>query len=111
MYYAGVLIALSIYSWSHKELDKQINEIAVQERYKDEISSLRCLNGVGTLTALALRCEVGDFRRFSTARSFMAFLGLVPSEHYGISPSPVDDSAPSAVVATDIGFDYETPQR
>jgi len=37
-----------------KELDKQINEIAVQERYKDEISSLRCLNGVGTLTALAL---------------------------------------------------------
>jgi len=64
-----------------KELDKQINEIASQERYKDEISSLRCLNGVGTLTALALRCEVGDFRRFPTARSFMAFLGLVPSEH------------------------------
>jgi transposase len=64
-----------------KELDKQITEIAAQERYKDEISSLRCLNGVGTLTALALRCDVGYFRRFSTARSFMAFLVLVPDEH------------------------------
>ncbi len=54
MHYAGVLIALSICRWSQKELDKQINEIAVQERYKDEISSLQCLNGVGTVAALAL---------------------------------------------------------
>jgi transposase len=38
-------------------------------------------NGAGTLTALALRCEVGDFRRFPNTRSFLAFLGLVPSEH------------------------------
>ncbi|UCF97330.1 MAG: IS110 family transposase [Spirochaetaceae bacterium] len=64
-----------------KKLDRQINEIAAQERYRDEISSLRCLNGAGTLTALAVRCEVGDFGRFPTARSFMGFMGLVPSEH------------------------------
>jgi len=25
--------------------------------------------------------EVGDFQRFATARAFMAYLGLVPSEH------------------------------
>jgi transposase len=64
-----------------KELDKHINEIAAQGRYKDGISSLRCLNGLGILTVLAPRCEVGHFRRFPTARLFMAYLVSVPSEH------------------------------
>ena len=36
---------------------------------------------VDYLTALAMVVEIGDFRRFETAEQFMAFLGLVPSEH------------------------------
>ena len=42
---------------------------------------MRCLRGVNTLTALALIAEIGDFERFRTAEEFMAFVGLVPSEH------------------------------
>lgn len=32
-------------------------------------------------TAVILAAEVGDFERFATAKAFMAYLGLVPSEH------------------------------
>ena len=34
-----------------------------------------------TLIALSFIVEVSDFRRFARAEQFMAFLGLVPSEH------------------------------
>lgn len=37
--------------------------------------------GISTLSASIIAVEVGDFQRFATARQFMAFLGLVPSEH------------------------------
>jgi len=30
--------------------------------------------------ALALVCEIGDFRRFGSAPAFMSYLGLVPGE-------------------------------
>ena len=42
---------------------------------------MRCLRGIDTPSALALAAEIGDFGRFRTAEEFMAFVGLVPSEH------------------------------
>jgi transposase len=33
------------------------------------------------LTALGLVAEISDFSRFKSAEEFMAFVGLVPSEH------------------------------
>jgi transposase len=45
------------------------------------VGRLRCLRGIDTLTALALIVEIGDFNRFRSAEEFMAFVGLVPSEH------------------------------
>ena len=45
------------------------------------MARLRCLRGIDTLTALALVTEIGDFSRFRSAEEFMAFVGLVPSEH------------------------------
>jgi transposase len=47
----------------------------------EQVQRLRYLKWIGTYTALALISEVGDFRRFPSTRAFMAFLGLVPSEH------------------------------
>ena len=44
------------------------------------VSALRCLRGISTVTAFSIATEVGDFSRFPTARSFMSYLGLVPSE-------------------------------
>ena len=64
-----------------KEMDEKIQETAESQRYCERVGKLRCLGGVDYLTALALVVEIGDFRRFATAEQFMAFLGLVPSEH------------------------------
>jgi transposase len=45
------------------------------------IARLRCFRGIDDLTALTIAAELSDPRRFATARSVMAYLGLVPSEH------------------------------
>jgi transposase len=39
------------------------------------------LRGIATLTALGLLAEIGDFRRFGSARELMSYLGLTPSEY------------------------------
>jgi transposase len=43
--------------------------------------ALQLLSGIGELTAATVVAEVGDFRRFATASSFMNYSGLTPSEH------------------------------
>jgi transposase len=62
-------------------LKEKIEEISVETRYADKVSKLRCFKGIDTLTALTFIAEIGDFRRFGKAHEFMAYLGLVPSEH------------------------------
>jgi transposase len=62
-------------------LEQAIREAAEQGPGRELVARLRCLRGVETLTALGLVAEIGDFSRFRTAEEFMAFVGLVPSEH------------------------------
>jgi transposase len=62
-------------------LDKRIEEEANTERYAKRVQKLRAFRGIDYLTALSLICEIGDFRRFPSAQSFMSYLGLVPTEH------------------------------
>jgi transposase len=45
------------------------------------VKALQAMRGVQLITAVTLAAEIGDFRRFASAPQFMAFLGLVPSEH------------------------------
>lgn len=61
-------------------LDTEIASIARSERYAAAVARLACLRGIKELGALTLLVEVGDFRRFRTAREFMGFTGLVASE-------------------------------
>jgi transposase len=63
------------------KLEQAIRETAEQEPWRELVARLRCLRGIDTLTALALVAEIGDFSRFKCAEEFMAFVGLVPSEH------------------------------
>ena len=63
-----------------ERLDKRINELADDERYREQVKKLICLLGVKTLTALSVIVEIGDFIRFSNAEKLAAFLGLVPGE-------------------------------
>lgn len=62
-------------------LDAELERIARSEPWSDPVAWLCCFRGIKTLTALALLAEIGDFRRFATARELMSFLGLTPSEY------------------------------
>lgn len=62
-------------------LDHQLDEIAHTEPWSDPVRWLSCFRGITTITALGLLAELGDFRRFATARELMGFLGLTPSEY------------------------------
>jgi len=62
-------------------LDSDIEDIATREPYRDMVAKLSCLRGISTLAAMVILSEVYDLRRFVTASAFMAFLGVVPSEH------------------------------
>ncbi len=45
------------------------------------IAALQAFRGIGFLTAVTIVAEAGDLRRFATARQFMAYVGVVPSEY------------------------------
>src|SRR5947207_677404 len=72
-----------------EQLERASRETAEQEPWRELVARLRCLRGIDTLTALALVTEIGDdFSRFRAAQEFMAFVGLVPSEHSSGEPPP-----------------------
>lgn len=45
------------------------------------VIALQALRGIGSVIAITIVAEIGEFRRFTNARQLMAFLGLVPGEH------------------------------
>lgn len=49
--------------------------------FADVVSRLAAYRGIAYVGALTIASEVGDWRRFPTARTFMGFTGLVPSEY------------------------------
>ena len=64
-----------------QRMAERVEQISEDARYAEPVRQLKGFKGIGTLIALTLIVEIGDFRRFTTAEQFMAFLGLVPSEH------------------------------
>jgi len=61
-------------------LDAAIAERAAAPDLAPVVSALKCLRGISTVTAFSIAVEIGDFSRFPNARSFMSYVGLVPSE-------------------------------
>jgi len=69
---------------AHAQLQQATDHIesaATWPQIADMVARLRCLRGLDTISAVTIAAEVSDFRRFANAPSFMAFTGLVPSEH------------------------------
>lgn len=64
-----------------RSLDAKIDEWSLREPLADSVARLRTMRGIDTLTAATIASEVCDFRAFPSAPAFMAFTGLVPSEH------------------------------
>jgi transposase len=61
-------------------LDKELEKLAQSEAYREVVGILRCFYGIRTLTAITIIAGVFDFGRFVSARDFMSYLGLTPSE-------------------------------
>jgi transposase len=63
-----------------KRMEKRIEEATEQAEYREVVQKLRAFRGIDYLTALALVCEIGDFKRFPNAGAFISYLGVVPRE-------------------------------
>jgi len=75
------LLALEQITVRLEAFDAKLEAMAAESMYCEPVGSLRCFRGIDTLTALSIVAELGDIRRFDSARSLMAYLGLVASEH------------------------------
>jgi transposase len=64
-----------------EQLTKHIAELVEHWSLRPLVKALMGLRGLQLISAVVIAAEIGDFQRFATARSFMAYLGLVPSEH------------------------------
>jgi transposase len=64
-----------------ERLSKAVEDALLGWKWEPVVRALMCLRGVQVLTGMTLVAEVGDFSRFSDARSLMNFFGLTPSEH------------------------------
>ena len=62
-------------------LEHELAALATSDPWRDPVAWLCRFRGIGLRTALGLLAEIGDFRRFGSARELMSFLGLTVSEY------------------------------
>jgi transposase len=60
-------------------LNREIEMLAEEERYRGPSRALINLPGIGTLTAMVFLTEMGNLGRFRNRRKVGSFLGLIPS--------------------------------
>lgn len=85
---AALRVVFQEYYHQLKELEQRIlrfeEEIKLQATegvHAPTIQTLQGLRGVALITATSLVAEIGSFKRFPTAKKFMAYVGLIPSEY------------------------------
>jgi transposase len=64
-----------------RAIEAQLQELVLLEPLRARVQRLRCFRGMDDITALTIAAELGDPRRFPSARGLMAYVGLIPSEH------------------------------
>jgi transposase len=64
-----------------RAVEQDLQALVALEPLRARVTRLRCFRGIDDLTALTIAAELGDARRFPSAPSTMAYVGLVPSEH------------------------------
>jgi transposase len=64
-----------------RTVEAQLQELVTLEPLRTRVQRLRCFRGMDDITALTIAAELGDARRFPSARGLMAYVGLIPSEH------------------------------
>ena len=84
----GFRVVLDEYLFTYDQLtekieryNKEIESFSQEKEYKEKANRLKCFVGIDTITAMSILSEVGDMRRFKTAKHFASFMGLTPSEY------------------------------
>jgi transposase len=62
-------------------IDAELEQVARQTPWCDPVRWLSAFRGISTRTALGLLAEIGDWKRFGSARELMGYLGLTPTEY------------------------------
>jgi transposase len=62
-------------------LEKEIRLQSTEGVQAPKVQALQALRGVALITATSVVAEIGSFKRFTTPRQFMAYVGLIPSEY------------------------------
>jgi transposase len=63
-----------------ENLNREVEQLAESEEYKEIVGLLSCFHGISTLTAITIMTEIFEFGRFESPRHLMSYLGLTPSE-------------------------------
>ncbi len=64
-----------------KHLEEEIGRVLPGWRMAPVVSALQSMRGIGPVTAAAIAAETGDMNRFASPGAYMAFIGIIPSEH------------------------------
>jgi transposase len=64
-----------------RRLDTALLECSSASPHVEVLRALQAVRGIGFLSAVTIVAEAGDLHRFHSAAAFMAYVGLVPSEH------------------------------
>jgi transposase len=78
---ADYLRAIDLAELRVQALTKDIGELVERWALRPLVLGLSALRGFQLVGSVLVAAEIGCFSRFATAGEFMAFLGLVPSEH------------------------------
>jgi transposase len=77
----SLLRQLSFLEDEIERMEKPIRELAQQPRHKPIIDELTQEHGVGLITAMVYRTEIGHAGRFRRGRRVGKFVGLTPTSH------------------------------
>jgi len=64
-----------------ENLEKLVRQLGAQQRHKPVVEALMKEKGVGLLTALVYRTEIGQASRFQRGRHVGKYVGLTPTSH------------------------------
>lgn len=79
--FADACATLSFARERVRRLTAGLHQCAQRSPHAELIAALQAFRGIGPISAVTIAAEAGDLRRFPTAPQFMAYVGLVPSEH------------------------------
>lgn len=77
---ASLLAQLKALEVEAKHFDEHLKSLSKTERHGAAVKRLMTVKGVGLLTALTFRLELGDPERFRNRRQVASYTGLVPTQ-------------------------------